>query len=52
MASTSSKISDVQRYDGGVLIVYADGKHFIYSGEILREIASKARDVTPAKTED
>ena len=46
------QITDIQRYDGGVLIVYDNGRHFHFSAKLLVEISPRAQNLTEPKSDD
>ena len=39
-------VTDIQRYNGGVLVVFEDGQHFVYSADLLRRMQLQAENVT------
>jgi hypothetical protein len=42
----SPTVTDIQRYNGGVLIVFEDGQHFVYSADLLRRMRLQAENIT------
>ena len=45
------QITDRQRYDGGVLVVFDNGRHFFYSADLLREMSERGKELTEQETE-
>lgn len=48
----SIKVTDIQRYNGGVLVVFDDGQHFVYSADLLCRMQLQAERVTPSTDEE
>ena len=40
------QITDIQRYDGGVLVVFDNARHFFYSADLLREMSARGKELT------
>ena len=49
---TTHQISDIQRYAGGVLVVYDDDQHLFYSDDLLREVSPKAQELSVQESSD
>ena len=48
----SIKITDIQRYNGGVLVVFDDGQPFVYSADLLCRMQLQAERVRPSTDEE
>jgi hypothetical protein len=46
MEPTSPSVIEAERYEGGVLITFDDGKCAAYSASLLRAVFDQAREIT------